>query len=192
VNGWRWMKIADPYSTNLAEVSAQFDDTAWTNVNVNTDSGPLGEQDKAAFRTHVNVTAEDLAMLSVELAFGMIDEEGFVFVNGQKVGESHDWQTAPVFDVKRFLHPGENTIAVALVNWNGAGGINKGVKLQFQEKPELPQWQRSVFNGLAQIIVQSTKEPGEIKLTARAEGLSPAVLSLQTQPATPRPAVAVR
>jgi beta-galactosidase len=189
VDGWRWKKIVDPYSTNLAEVRTQFDDAGWASVNVNTDSGPLAEQDKAAFRAHVNVTAEDLAALSVELTFGMIDDDGIVFVNGQKAGESHDWQAAPVFDVKRFLHPGENTIAVALANWSGAGGLNKGVKLQFQEKPELPQWQRSVFNGLAQIIVQSTKEPGEIKLTARADGLSPTGLTLQAQPATPRPAV---
>ena len=94
-----------------------------------------------------------------------------------------------VFDLKPFLHPGENTIAVAVANWNGAGGLNKGVTLEFQEKSVAPEWQRSVFNGLAQIIVQSTKEPGAIKLTASAEGLSPATVSVPSQPCTPRPAV---
>jgi GcrA cell cycle regulator len=43
--------------------------------------------------------------------------------------------------------------------------------------------------GLAQIIVQSTREPGAIKLTATAKGLSPATVSVQSQPCTPRPAV---
>jgi beta-galactosidase len=43
-----------------------------------------------------------------------------------------------------------------------------------------------VFNGLVQIIVQSSKSPGEIKLTAQAEGLSPATVMIQSQPCTPR------
>lgn len=40
--------------------------------------------------------------------------------------------------------------------------------------------ERSVFNGLAQVIVQSTHGAGKINLTARAEGLVPAVASLQS------------
>ena len=71
----------------------------------------------------------------------------------------------------------------------GLGGVSKGVNLQFQEKAEAPRWQRSVFNGLAQIIVQSTKQPGEIKLTARSPGLAPAVLAIPTKACTPRPAL---
>jgi beta-galactosidase len=110
------------------------------------------------------------------------------FVNGQLAGESHDWQVPAVFDLKPFRHPGENTIAVAVANWGGPGGLNKGVTLEFQEKTVAPAWQRSVFNGLAQIIVQSTKEPGEIKLTASADSLSPATASVSSQPCTPRPA----
>ena len=41
-------------------------------------------------------------------------------------------------------------------------------------------WSRSLFNGLAEIIVQSTKEPGEIRLTASADGLKPATTTVQT------------
>ncbi|HEY5234452.1 MAG TPA: beta-galactosidase GalA [Verrucomicrobiae bacterium] len=52
-----------------------------------------------------------------------------------------------------------------------------------------PQWSRSLFNGLAQIIVQSTRDAGEIKLTATADGLTPATAVEQTLPCTPRPAV---
>ena len=43
-------------------------------------------------------------------------------------------------------------------------------------------WKRSLFNGLAQVVVQSTREPGEITLTASSPGLSPKALKLQTQP----------
>ena len=48
-------------------------------------------------------------------------------------------------------------------------------------------WARSLFNGLAQVIVQSTKDAGEIKLTAVADGLAPATSAVQTQPCAPRP-----
>ena len=42
-------------------------------------------------------------------------------------------------------------------------------------------WSRSVFNGLAQIIVQSTKDAGEIKLVATSVGLQPAKSVIKTQ-----------
>jgi beta-galactosidase len=55
-----------------------------------------------------------------------------------------------------------------------------------------PDWQRSLFSGLAQIIVQSTKNSGEIQLTARADDLTPVTLTIPSQPTTPRPAIAGR
>ena len=41
-------------------------------------------------------------------------------------------------------------------------------------------WRRSLFNGLAQVIVQTTGEAGEIKLTASSDGLTPATATLQS------------
>jgi beta-galactosidase len=135
------------------------------------------------------VTGQDLEAEAVELRFGRIGEDGWVYVNGRPVGESHDSQVPPVFDVKSFLRPGENSVAVAVANWNAGGGISKGVTLQFADKSVAPEWQRSVFNGLAQILVQSTREPGEIKLTASADALSPASVTVPSQPCAPRPFV---
>ncbi|HEY5552688.1 MAG TPA: hypothetical protein VIK52_12415, partial [Opitutaceae bacterium] len=48
---------------------------------------------------------------------------------------------------------------------------------------------RSLFNGLAQVVVQAPREPGEIRLTATAAGLAPAESTVTAQPATPRPSV---
>jgi beta-galactosidase len=187
-DGWRWKKLPNVYDPKLAEFKTNFDDSAWETANPQSDSGPLGERDQAVFRVKIQVTGQDLAARAVELRCGMIDEDGWVYVNGKQIGESHDWQVPAVFDLKPFLHPGENTIAVAVANWGEQGGLNKGVLLEFQEKSVAPEWQRSVFNGLAQIIIQSTREPGEIKLTASAEGLSPATASVPSQPCTSRPA----
>ena len=188
-DGWRWKKLPNIYDPKLAELKTNFDDSSWDTANPQSDSGPLGEREQAVFRVKIQISESDLAARAVELRCGKIDEDGWVYVNGRLAGESHDWQAPAVFDLKPFLHPGENVIAVAVAKYGGPGGLNKGVTLEFQEKIVAPEWQRSVFNGLAQIIVQSTKEPGAIRLTASADGLSPATVSVPSQPCTPRPAV---
>jgi beta-galactosidase len=189
VTDWKWNKIPDARTNNLPEVAVDFDDSGWKACEVQSNAGQLRSRENAVFRSHVTVTEDDLAVELVNLCIGMIDDGGWVYVNGQMVGESHDSQAAPMFDVKRLLHPGMNTIAVAVANQYGSGGVGKGVTLQFQKKIELPQWKRSVFNGLAQVIVQSSKEAGEIKLTASAEHLSPATVILQSKMVEPRPSV---
>ena len=50
-------------------------------------------------------------------------------------------------------------------------------------------WTRKLFHGLAQLIVQATKESGEIVITASSDGLSQGEMRIQTQPAECRPAV---
>jgi beta-galactosidase len=57
------------------------------------------------------------------------------------------------------------------------------------EQSQKPAWQRSLFNGLVQVIVQSTKEAGEIKLTARSTGLAETMLVLTAKPLGVRPAL---
>jgi beta-galactosidase len=190
INNWRWETITDAYATNLLEMAEIFDDGDWQQANVLASSGPLQGHEQGAFRAKISLTAKDLAASSIVLMFNHIGADGFVYVNGQKVGESHNWLTPTSFDVKPLLHPGENTIAASVANWGGSGGINSGVELQFVGQAPAADWQRSVFNGLAQIIVQSTKEPGEIKLTAHADGLASGTLTLTAQPASPRPSVA--
>ena len=120
-NGWRWKKVSSVYVSNLAEVAAGFDDSSWATVNPQSASGPMGEQEHAVFRTKFQVSEQDLAAEAVELCFGSIDEDGWVYINGQPVGESHDWQGQcldwkgpAIFDIKSALHPGENTLAVAV------------------------------------------------------------------------------
>ena len=52
-----------------------------------------------------------------------------------------------------------------------------------------PEWQRHLFNGLAQVLVQGTREPGTIRLTAQAQNLIPAEAQVTTQSVPLRPAV---
>ena len=52
-----------------------------------------------------------------------------------------------------------------------------------------PPARRSLFNGLAQVIVQSTRAPGEIRLLAKSDGLIPAESTVTARPAALRAAV---
>jgi beta-galactosidase len=125
----------------------------------------------------------------VQVRFAGCDDEGWYFVNHQFVGESHDWQAQPAFDIKNFLRAGDNLIAVGVKNNAGQGGLNPNVNVDLLGKTSPVSWSRSLFNGLAQVIAQSTRDAGEIKLTASADGLAPAATVVRTQPCAPRPSV---
>jgi beta-galactosidase len=170
-----------------------FDESGWNIIRPKTDgdTGELCLRDwqTAVFRAHINLTDADLANPGVQLRFAGIDDEGFVYVNGRRVGESSDWQDSPCFDVKQAMRPGDNVIAVGVRNYDGTGGIKSDVNVEFISRPVCEAWSRSLFNGLAQIIVQSSRDAGSIKLTAIAEGLKPTTATITTLPCTPRSAL---
>jgi beta-galactosidase len=180
IGGWKWHRIPDPHKPGLTEVAKDFDDSSWAEWNVSLESGPLGPEEHGVFRTRFTVSEQDLRAESIELSCGRIDENGWVYVNGEKVGESYDWQAAPLFNIKRSVHPGENTVAVVVANYSGPGGLNKGTSLTMTDPAIVPAWSRSVFNGLGQVLVQSSKTPGQIQLEAAADGLASASVAVQS------------
>ena len=141
------------------------------------------------FRAHLTLTEADLASPVIEIKCGSLHGHGYVWVNGQRAGTSQDQDSPAVFDLKKYLHVGDNVIAIGILNREGSGGVNKGVSLLLQQPPVAPSWSRRVFNGLAQIIVQSTRDAGEIQLTASADGLKSSTATIVTKPATPRPSL---
>jgi beta-galactosidase len=189
VDKWRWEIGKIPKNRDaLPEYAVDFDDSAWKPVS---GGGPTIETpDTAAiYRADVKLTEEDFNGVGALICFSGCDDEGWYFVNGQYVGESHDWQAQPIFDVKKYLHVGDNVIAVGVYNGVAQGGLNPNVNVQIIGHTSVPPWSRSLFNGLAQIVVQSTKDAGEIKITATADGLTPATAAVQTQPCATRPSV---
>jgi beta-galactosidase len=84
--------------------------------------------------------------------------------------------------------------ASALIRFNVSGdgmliGVGNGDP-NCQESDKAPR--RSLFNGLAQVILQSSKQPGEIRIEAvkaggNGPGLTSAKVSITTKPAKPRP-----
>jgi beta-galactosidase len=190
VNGWRWKEAEFPTGrrTQAApEFAPDFDDSSWSAVKLG--DMPMKENSTAIYRAHVSLTQEDLDNPGARIHFTTIDDHGWIYVNNQRVGESHDWTGQPVFDIKNALHAGDNVIAVGVKNDSGSGGMSPEVSVEIVGKAEAQPWSRSLFNGLAQIIVQSTRDAGEFKLTASSDGLKLATAVVQTQPCTPRPSV---
>jgi beta-galactosidase len=195
VNDWRWQLAEIPGSSNPApEFANDFNDSAWNSLHPKTGGGTdeltiKTENTTAIYRAHLTLTDDDLNGSGAQIRFGGCDDEGWYFVNGRFLGESHDWQAQPAFDIKIFLHAGDNVVVVGVKNDSGEGGLNPNVHVDIIGKPAPLPWSRSLFNGLAQVIVQSTRDTGEFKLTAIADGLAPAAAVVQTQPCAPRPSV---
>jgi len=193
VNDWRWQLANIPKNKRaLPEYANDFDDSKWTNVSAKTSGGELAiktPDTTAIYRAHFTLTEEDLKGAGAQICFDGCDDEGWYFVNGQFVGESHDWQAQPIFDIKPFVHAGDNVIAVGVNNGAGQGGLNPNVTVKIIGNAGIPPWARSLFNGLGQIIVQSAGDAGEFKLMAISDGLKPATAVVKTQPCTPRPSL---
>jgi len=194
VNGWRWQLGTVPEKGAAApEYANDFDDSAWNVIKPKTDGDtgdmPLHDGQTAFYRAHVKLTEADLANPGVQIRFACIDDHGWVYVNNQRVGESKDWSAQPVFDIKKALHVGDNVIAVGVRNDSGEGGVNPDVNIELVGNAVATGWSRSAFNGLAQVIVQATKDAGEIKLTASADGLQSATTTITTQASAGRPSV---
>jgi len=190
VDGWRVKKAASTNSETAPENGVAFDDSSWDPVDVRADVGILGLRERAFYRTRLKLEAKDLDAAAVELVFSRIAGGVGVYVNGHRISKGVDGRSAAIFDVKSVLHAGENVIAVPTENYGPEGaGLSKGVTLRLQDDPPAVHWSRSVFNGLAEVIVQSTKEPGALKLKASSEGLRPASFQLVSQAEVPRPAL---
>ena len=195
VKDWRWKLATVPGKGVLApEYAPQFDDAAWSQLQPktggDTDAMFLQEGQTAIYRAHVALTQADLDNnQNIQARFGGIDDHGWIFVNNERVGESRDWAAQPAYEIKKVLHAGNNVIAVGVLNESGRGGLNPDVDVELAGKPLASAWARSAFNGLAQILVQSTKAAGDIKLTASADGLPPVTTLIVTRSAPARPSV---
>ncbi len=120
VTEWRVKRASGASDTGA--IGTNVDDQAWETGN------PSWINDNDAYGTYrakVNLTADDIKSGTTRLVFDCIDDDGWVYVNGIKVGEAHDWSAQQSFDASKALHDGENVVAVLLHNNNGEGGITQ-------------------------------------------------------------------
>ncbi len=156
-------------------------------VNVTAMEGQLKPNQSALFVTEFILTEDDLRADECIFSIGSIDDDGWLYINGKSMGDSHDWSESPCFEIRSALKPGKNVFALYVKNNAGPGGLSRGASLTLYRSGG--QWKRSAFNGLAQILVQAKDKPGQIILKANAEGLKTGEITIELQPATPRPSL---
>ena len=128
VINWRMNKIAPPTGKfrpeRLKEVAENFMDAHWTALKIESDddANQLAENEYAVFRGSVDLTADQIKAGDLNIQLTRMDDEGWVFINGKKVGEGHQWDGTFTFPATS-LHDGTNTIAVVIHNQGGSGGL---------------------------------------------------------------------
>lgn len=98
--------------------------------------------------------------------------------------------TVRVNDKKNRLVPTANNEVTFTLNGPGKIiGVGNGDPASHDPEQFIgtEQWKRKTFNGLAQIIVKTKKQAGEITLTASSEGVTSTVLKLNSKVAIARP-----
>jgi len=147
-NEWRFRP--DPEDVGVAEewFATDFDDAAWAKVRSDTGNGWeaqgfAGHHGYGWYRQRFTVTEDLLKQETLRLFFGAVDEQAWVYLNGQLAFEHTVattglpveilWTTPFGFDPRPFLRPGENTIAVRVHDTLGMAGIWRPVSLIWGE-----------------------------------------------------------
>jgi beta-galactosidase len=114
-----------------------------------------------------------------------------VYVNGhliaERIGRDDEGKVYPL--PKGILKEGVNSYAVVgkeLLRRKQWEVLNKDPGYIRAVVPA-SRWKRSLFNGLAQVIVQSESKPGTIVLKATSKGLAPAELEVRALEAPSKP-----
>jgi beta-galactosidase len=197
VPNWR-VKAVDAATENRPEVAFDFDDSAWQRPMGGGRGGANANQPAPAANVYRGgfELPEVAGAAKVSLLFRAVGDEQSVYVNGRPVAQKLRRNNAGhELDVPGgLLRPGRNVVAIVATPIEGGRGQGQGQGrgagvASIRVLTPAPDWQRSAFNGLAQAIVQSTGEPGEIAITATSPGLSQKELRIQAAPATRRPAV---
>ncbi len=112
-----------------------------------------------------------------------LGKEQSIYINGKKIGDkmpANKKGNAFILD-RSVLKTGKNTIAILATpilkvqSWDNINTDPGAIQVL---KPAAG-WKRKLFSGLAQVIVQSTGDKGEVSLTASSNGLKPAKIKLK-------------
>ncbi|ULC58035.1 beta galactosidase jelly roll domain-containing protein [Flaviramulus sp. BrNp1-15] len=108
-------------------VKPNLNESDWVSINVPQlweSQGYNGFDGIAWYRTTLNLTKEQ-ANNSATLSLGMVDDSDYVWINGQKIGETvEQYDTKRIYTIdSKYLTAGDNVITVKVHDTGGGGGI---------------------------------------------------------------------
>lgn len=176
-----------------AETASNYDDAKWDDAFKDERTQEFGETVKALVYRG-SFTMPDLkGDETISFFYNSLGREQSIYINGKKIADNlkQNGKGNAFVLTTSDVHAGRNSIAIAatpLLKKQSWDNINMNPGL-FQVVSPAAQWKRSLFNGLAQVIVQSTGGEGDILITATSNGLKQATLTITASPANTRPAV---
>ncbi len=185
-------KVASSF-TNPAEIAADYNDATWNRAFTNERTSAFGEASKVVIYRGDFTLPQYNSNAQISFLYKPIGKEQSIYINGKKIADSikeKGSQTAFVLD-QSILHSGKNSvviIATPLLKQHSWDAVNTNAGI-FQIVTPPTVWKRKLFNGLAQVIIQSTDEPGEITLTATGEGVKQNAVKIKSSPTQVRPSV---
>ena len=124
---WKFYPYPEEYQGDQYPIlsAADFDDSDWATIDIGQaweDQGYEGYDEGAWYRARIEVDAEENR--PVHLAFGGVDNNAYVYVNGTFVGEHHGWNTPFILDISEAVkYKGQNVVAVRVYDGMEMGGI---------------------------------------------------------------------
>jgi len=165
-----------------AEVAADYDDSGWQTAFKDVRDDNFGQKVKAlVYRAGFSIPT-DAAAATATFFSKNIGKVQSIYINGKQIAkEIKESNESPELKLDAsLLHPGINTIAIVatpLLKANIWSAVNTDPGLMQLLYPAAP-YKRKLFNGNAQVIVQSTGQSGRIILKATSPGLKATVVQI--------------
>ena len=122
---WKFRLEVDGPHPQRHYSAPDFDDTDWATISIGRaweDQGYAGYDAGAWYRTTITVAADSVR--PVLMAFGGVDNDAFVYVNGRLAGQHHSWDLPFILDVSdHVVRDGENVVALYVYDGANMGGV---------------------------------------------------------------------
>jgi beta-galactosidase len=181
-----WKTRATEARNAGAETDAGFDDSGWERARDPRWDEKREDPPASVFRGVFTLPA-GAQQAAVTLVMRGMGETESIYVNGRALArDSHLDPAGQTYVLSGdAVHEGRNVVTVfatrfkekgsQLFQWAGTGPAAIQVEVPAGE------WKRSLFNGLAQVIVQSTGAGGEIRLSAASKGLAGTAVTIEAR-----------
>jgi beta-galactosidase len=170
---------------NRTEIGVDYNDTDWQPAFKDERNQEFGKNFKALVYRGSFTMPELTGKETITFFYNSIGKEQSIYINGKEIAlNKMEEKKGNEFALPHLLlHPGKNHIAIVatpLLKQQPWDNINTNAGL-IQILAPAPVYTRKLFNGLAQVIVQSTYETGEIILKATSDGLQFAEIKLRSK-----------
>ena len=170
--------------TSKEEAADNVDISNWQNAFKDSRDTIFGKKVKEIiYRTTFDLP-QNFNETQINLFYNSIGQTQSIFINGNEIAKNFpENKKGDAFKLdKSILRAGSNTISIVAIplifkyKW-GTVNTNPGT---IQIITPAQSYKRTLFGGLAQVIVQTTGEAGEIVLTASANGLKKSEIKINT------------